>query len=73
MPRAAVSKSGSTMVFNPLEKARFAMRERLKDPTIMTLLFLVAAPILFNAVMLFPEISTAAPSLNDDAVHFLLV
>lgn len=73
MPRAAVSKSGSTIVFNPLEKARFAMRERLKDPTIMTLLFLVAAPILFNAVMLFPEISTAVPSLNDDAVHFLLV
>lgn len=34
---------------------------------------LVLAPILFNAIALFPEISLPAPSLNDDAVHYLLI
>jgi hypothetical protein len=37
------------------------------------LLLLVAVPIVFNAIMLLPEITTAMPSLNDDNLHYLLV
>ena len=34
---------------------------------------LVLVPIAFNAVALLPEISLPVPSLNDDAVHYLLI
>src|SRR5215469_7373961 len=37
------------------------------------LLLLVAVPILFNAIMLLPELTRAIPSLNDDNFHYLLV
>ncbi len=33
------------------------LKARLKDPTTVMILILVAIPILFNAVILFPEIS----------------
>ena len=36
------------------------------------LLLLVLIPTAFNAVALWPELSLPLPSLNDDAVHFLL-
>ncbi|HEX9445926.1 MAG TPA: hypothetical protein VGA73_17535, partial [Candidatus Binatia bacterium] len=35
--------------------------------------FLLLVPIVFNAIALFPEISRPVPSLNDDAVHYLLI
>ncbi len=38
---------------------------------VVVLLLLI--PILFNAVTLLPELSRPIPSLNDNAVHFLLV
>jgi hypothetical protein len=41
--------------------------------TIWALLLLVIVPIAFNAVTLWPELAVRVPSLNDDAVHFLLV
>jgi len=34
---------------------------------------LVLVPIGFNAIALLPEVSLPVPSLNDDAVHFLLI
>ncbi len=34
---------------------------------------LVFIPILFNAITLFHEVSLPVPSLNDDAVHYLLI
>jgi hypothetical protein len=37
------------------------------------LALLVFVPILFNAITLFPEVSRPVPSLNDDAVHYLLI
>ncbi|HTM08803.1 MAG TPA: YfhO family protein [Verrucomicrobiae bacterium] len=37
------------------------------------LAFLVFVPIIFNAIYLYPEISLPVPSLNDDAVHYLLI
>src|SRR5881296_3895860 len=37
------------------------------------LLLLVLVPTTFNAVALWPELSVAIPSLNDDAFHFLLI
>ena len=49
------------------------LKARLKDPTTVMILILVAVPILFNAVILFPEISQPVPNLNDDAAHFMLV
>ncbi len=39
----------------------------------VVLLLLVLIPISFNAIALFPELSLSIPSLNDDAVHYLLV
>lgn len=36
------------------------------------LLCVVATSILFNGIMLYPELSIPVPSLNDDAFHFLL-
>jgi hypothetical protein len=39
--------------------------------SVVVLLLLI--PILFNAIALFPELSRSIPSLNDNAVHFLLV
>ena len=46
---------------------------RLKDPTTVMILILVAVPILFNAITLLPELTQPIPSLNDDAFHYLLV
>lgn len=37
------------------------------------LLLLVSVPIVFNAIMLLPEVTRAIPSLNDDNLHYLLV
>jgi hypothetical protein len=37
------------------------------------LLLLVLVPVAFNAVALWPEVSVPVPSLNDDAVHYLVV
>ena len=37
------------------------------------LAFLVLVPIVFNAIVLLPEIALPVPSLNDDAVHYLLI
>ena len=37
------------------------------------LLLLVLIPTVFNAIALFPELYLPIPSLNDDAVHYLLV
>lgn len=37
------------------------------------LALLVFVPILSNAITLFPEVSRPVPSLNDDAVHYLLI
>jgi len=34
---------------------------------------LVVVPIVFNAITLLPEVSRPVPSLNDDAVHYLLI
>ncbi len=34
---------------------------------------LLAAPILFNAIALLPEVRCPVPSLNDDAFHYLFV
>jgi 6-pyruvoyl-tetrahydropterin synthase-like protein len=34
---------------------------------------LVAVPILYTAVALWPELTVAVPSVNDDATHFLLI
>jgi hypothetical protein len=37
------------------------------------LVLIVAVPLLFNAVALWPEVREAVPSVNDDAVHYLLI
>ena len=37
------------------------------------LLLLVLLPMGFNAVTLWPEVSRPVPSLNDDAVHYLMI
>lgn len=37
------------------------------------LVLIVAVPLLFNAVALWPEVREAVPSFNDDAVHYLLI
>ncbi len=34
---------------------------------------LILVPIVFNAIALLPEVSLPVPSLNDDAVHYLLI
>ncbi len=39
----------------------------------LVLAAIVAIPMLFNAITLLPELTVGIPSLNDDAVHFLLV
>jgi hypothetical protein len=36
-------------------------------------LLLLLVPVVFNAVTLWPELSIQAPSVNDDATHFLLI
>ncbi len=41
--------------------------------TTAVLLLLVLVPMALNAIALFPEVSRPVPSLNDDAVHFLLI
>jgi len=41
--------------------------------TTIFLLLLVLVSITFNAITLFPELSLPLPSLNDGAVHFLLI
>jgi hypothetical protein len=37
------------------------------------LALLVLLPVVFNAIYLYPELSLPVPSLNDDAVHYLLI
>ena len=37
------------------------------------LALLVLLPVIFNAITLYPELSLPVPSLNDDAVHYLLI
>jgi hypothetical protein len=37
------------------------------------LLLLVAVPVLVNAIALLPELTTGAPSMNDDAFQYLMV
>ncbi|HYB43286.1 MAG TPA: hypothetical protein VEL75_16015, partial [Candidatus Methylomirabilis sp.] len=39
----------------------------------LALALLVLAPMAFNAIALWPEVARPVPSLNDDAVHFLMV
>jgi 6-pyruvoyl-tetrahydropterin synthase related domain len=39
----------------------------------LLILALVGLPVLINAVMLLPELTSGAPSLNDDAFHYLFV
>ncbi len=44
--------------------------ERWRRPLLIAI---VLIPVVFNAVMLLPELTNPIPSLNDDAVHLLLV
>src|SRR5262249_48351801 len=39
----------------------------------MAFVLLLAIPMSFSAVTLWPEVARPVPSLNDDAVHFLMV
>jgi hypothetical protein len=39
----------------------------------LLILALVGLPVLINAVMLLPELTSGAPNLNDDAFHYLFV
>src|SRR5438874_7814511 len=39
----------------------------------LLVLALVLIPILFNAIVLLPELTISVPSLNDDAVHYLMI
>ena len=39
----------------------------------LALLVLVAAPMLFNAVALWPEVAIPVPNVNDDAVHIAFI
>ncbi|HXW84037.1 MAG TPA: hypothetical protein VEJ86_06505, partial [Candidatus Binataceae bacterium] len=45
---------------------------KLRSETIL-LAVLVLAPVLLNAILLYPEVQSAASSANDDAFHFLFV
>ena len=45
-------------------------RDRWRDAL---LVLLVAVPIAFNAVALWPEVSRPIPSVNDDAFHYLMI
>lgn len=39
----------------------------------LALVALVAIPVVFNAIALWPEVSVDAPNVNDDAFHYLMV
>jgi len=39
----------------------------------LALMALVAIPMVFNAIALWPEVSVDAPNVNDDAFHYLMV
>lgn len=65
---------------NPLTSAKPAIAtndeltlNRFATTAMAPLCLLFFIPMVFNAIALWPEVSLPVPSLNDDAVHYLLI